>query len=105
MTNKEDNEADHFALASILVWVVYAFPGNRATKSYDMKRRNAFATVVDHYNLPDNNEHKEIVVSIMLHVSVEDNISGMDGMTLLEYAHHKKNSIVIGFLNWRLRSN
>jgi len=105
VTNKEDNEADHFALEDILLWVVDSLPATLATKSYDMKRRNAFATVVDHYNCPDNNEHKAIVQSIMQHVSVEDNISGMDGMTLLEYAHHKKNSIVIGFLNWHLRSN
>jgi len=101
LTNKEDNEADHFALASILLWVVYHLP----VALSGMKRRNAFATVIDHFNCPDNKEHKEFVPLIMLHVSVEDNISGMYGMTLLEYAHQKKNSIVIGFLNWHLRSN
>jgi len=51
--------------------------------------------------VPDNKEHRKVVPLIM----VEDNISGMDGMTLLQYAHHKKNSIVVDFLNRVLAFN
>jgi len=98
-TNQEDNKDDYFALEDILLWVVDSLPATLRTKSYDMKRRNAFATVVDHYNCLDNNKHQEIVQRIMQHVSVEDNIYSMDGMTLQKYAHHKKNSVVIDFLS------
>jgi len=81
--------------------VVDSFPAALRIDSYDTKRRNAFATVVDSYNCPNSNEHKDIVENIMQHANIEDDIYGIIsesiGMTLLEYARYKENNVVFEF--------
>ena len=97
-SNSNNDTNDYFALEDVLLWVVNSFPGALRNDSYPIKRQNAFATVIDHFNCPLKIEHEKIIQEIMQHASIEDNICGAEGMTLIQYAEHKKNNLVLNFL-------
>jgi len=93
---------DYMPKENMILWLIDECPpALRMCSNRKGQKHNVFTMVVNLYNRPDNEKHKEIVRRVMKYADVDEDIYGIvpgtEGETLLAYARSRSNNLVLDF--------